>query len=264
MMIDIHSHILPGVDDGSKDMEMSMEMAKIYVENNIKKVIATPHYIEGIKNTSLKTNKLVLNKLIKNLRQEEIDLEVFLGNEVMISFNIIKDLKENKISTLNGTKYILIELPMFDIPIYTHDMIYELSIRGYQPIIAHPERNSLIGENPNLLLELIEDGALAQLNIGSIEGQFGNRIKRNAEILLEYNMIHFVSTDAHRSNMRTPDVKNSLRILKNIVSKEDFDLITYKNANYLLENREIQRKSPIRYKYKKSFFSKLVRKVGVF
>lgn len=263
-MIDIHSHILPGVDDGSKDMDMSVKMAKTYMENKIKKVIATPHYIEGIENNSLEDNKIILEALKNRLKEEEIDLEVFLGHEVMMSLDILKDLGENNIATLNGSRYILIELPMFDIPLYTEAMIYELLIKGYQPIIAHPERNRMIVENPNLLFKLIEEGALAQLNLGSIEGKFGRKIAETGQLLLKHNMIHFVATDAHRSNVRTPAVENSLKILKNIVSKEDFHALTFKNSKYLLENREIEKKSPIKYRYKVNFFNSFMKKVGAF
>lgn len=263
-MIDIHSHILPGVDDGSKDMEMSIEMAKIYIENNIKKVIVTPHYIEGVENNLSKDNKVILEAFKKRLKEEELDLQVFLGNEVMMSLDILKDIEEENIATLNNTRYILIELPMFDIPLYSRDIIYELLIRGYQPIIAHPERNRVIGDDPNILFELIEEGALGQLNLGSIEGKFGKKIAETGKLLLSHNMIHFVSTDSHRSNMRTPNVKKALNILKALVDKNYYELLTYKNANYLLENKEIEKRTPIRYRYKKSFLNSFIRRVGVF
>lgn len=259
-MIDIHSHILPGVDDGSKDIEMSIEMARIYEKNNIKKVIATPHYIEGVQNSTLEENKIALEALNHRLEEEQIDLEVCLGNEIMISLDILKDLEESNLSTLNGSKYILIEFPMFDIPNYTENILHELLLRGYHPIIAHPERNRSIGEDPNILFRLIEDGALAQLNLGSIEGKFGKKIKENAELLLNHNMIHFVSTDAHRSNTRTPNVANALNILRKIVSKEDYDRITYENANYILDNKDIKIKSPTMYKNKKNFFTSFFNK----
>lgn len=263
-MIDIHSHILPGVDDGSKDMDMSIKMAKIYVENNIKKVIATPHYVDGFENSLVEDNKIILRELLNRLKEEEIDLQVFLGNEVMMSLTILKDIEENNIATLNGSKYILIELPMSDIPLYTEDVIYKLLIKGYQPIIAHPERNRAIGEDPNLLFELIEKGVLAQLNLASIEGKYGSKIAETGELLLRHDMINFVATDSHRSNMRTPNVEKSLNILKNMVDEKDFNLLTYKNAESLLKNQDITRKSPIKYSYKTNFLYSFMKRAQVF
>lgn len=254
-MIDIHSHILPRIDDGSEDITMSIEMARMYVESGISKVIATPHHIEGSSYTSLEENKIALDELNEELIKEKIDLQVFLGNEIYISLKIIDDIKEKKAFTLNDTRYVLIELPMYDIPMYMEDMIYELLLKGYIPIIAHPERNSKIIEDPNILYEYIERGSLAQLNLPSLEGKYGEEIKSTAEILLKHNMIHFVATDAHTNRGRSPRAENSLDILKSIISKEDFDSLTYYNANNLLDNKDIEIKSPIKYKEKKDFLS---------
>lgn len=263
-MIDIHSHILPGVDDGAKDLDMSIEMAKIYLKNGIEKVIATPHYIEGTKNKTLDENKEILDKLIKKLKEENVELEVVLGNEVMISLEVLKGIEKERISTLNETRYVLIELPMFDIPLYLEDMIYELLLKGYIPIIAHPERNIKIIENPNILLKYINNGALVQLNLPSLEGKYGSEIKETSEILLKHKMVHFVATDSHRDKKRSPNVSDSLQILKNIVSKKEFENLTYKNPNLLWKDKDIKIESPINYENKKNFFNLFMKKIGVF
>lgn len=263
-MIDIHSHILPSVDDGSEDMLMSLDMARMYLENGIKKVIATPHYIDGKIATSLDENMATLEVFKGELYKEGLDLEVFLGNEVFVSMDIFKGILEEKLCSLNGTRYILIELPMFDVPLYVDNIIYELLLKGYIPIIAHPERNSKIIDNPNILYKYICKGALAQLNLPSLEGKYGGIVKTTAEILLQNNMIHFMGTDAHSNRRRSPNVSIGLEVLSSLISKEDFNKLTYGNAELLLENKFIDIKAPIKYQKNKSFFNLFKRKVGMF
>ena len=254
-MIDIHSHILPKVDDGSKNIEMSLSMARQYVENGIKHVIATPHFIEDSFNSDNLTNRLALEYLQEQLKLESIPLKVYSGNEVYISLKTIEDLISGKISTLNNSKYILIELPMYDIPIYTEDIIYGLLLKGYIPIIAHPERNSKIVNNPNILYEYIKKGALAQLNLPSLESMYGKSIQNCANIILEHKMIHFIGTDAHSNRNRSPKVKDSLVKLRKIVGEEEFIKITSTNGELLIRNQLIPINNPIKLLNKKNLFS---------
>lgn len=238
-MIDIHSHILPYMDDGSKDMEMSLRIAEIYVNNGIEKVIATPHYIDGGGKKSNEELRIGLEALKKELARAGIPLEVYPGNEVYIKPDLLDDLEKGKISTLNDSRYILIELPMNEIPIYVEDLIYELSIKGYVPIIAHPERYTKIIENPNILYRYISMGALAQLNLPSLEGFYGSRVKKAAEVLLNHKMIHFVGTDTHSNRRRSTEVLDSLDILYDLVGDEYFHQLTEGNAERVLKNMDM-------------------------
>lgn len=249
-MIDIHSHILQGVDDGSEDIAMSIDMAKMYLDNGIKTVIATPHYIEGSMGTSIGINKIAYENLKRELRNIGLELDIYLGNEIFISMNLINDLEKEKVSTLNGTKYVLIELPMFDIPLYVENMIFELLLKGYIPILAHPERNMKIMEDPNILYKYILKGALTQLNLPSLEGRYGSKVLMTAKILLKHQMIHFVGTDAHSNKGRSPRIKSAFNKLRSIVSEEDLHKITSENAKLLLKNENINIKMPIKYKMK--------------
>ena len=260
-MIDIHSHILPKVDDGAGDMEEAITMARIYIDNGIKKVIATPHYIDGYANSLKEENILVLEKLKEALNKEGLELEVYLGNEIYITMDIIDLLEEGKVSTLNNSRYVLIEFPMLDIPMYSESIIYELLLKGYVPIIAHPERNRNIIEDPNILYGFIEKGALAQLNLPSLEGVYGEKIKTTAEILLKHNMIHFVGTDAHSKDRRAPNVKNSLDLLLELVGETAFIEITYLNPLKVISDELISPNAPVRYKKKSGFLHFIKNKV---
>ena len=259
-MIDIHSHILPWVDDGAKDIAMSIDMAKMYLDNGITKVIATPHYIEGSRAISIEENIAALEELRKELLKEKLEIEIFLGNEVYISPNMLENIDNKKVCTLNNTRYVLIELPMNDIPIYVENVIYTLLIEGYVPIIAHPERNIKIMEDPNILYNYISKGALAQLNLPSLEGLYGNKVMMTAEILLKHQMIHFVGTDAHTNRMRSPNVQEALKILMSIVGRQSFQKFTCGNSKLLLENKIIDINPPMKYETKMRrylFLSKL-------
>lgn len=239
-MIDIHSHILPYMDDGSKDMEMSLKIAKIYVENGINRVIATPHYMDGVKYKSNEELRIGLEALKKELARAGIPLEVYPGNEAYIKPDLIKDLEEKRVSTLNDSRYVLVELPMNEIPIYVEDLIYNLLVKGYVPIIAHPERYTKICEDPNILYKYISMGALAQLNLPSLEGFYGSRVKNTAEAILKHNMIHFVGTDSHSNRYRSPNVAESLNRLYDLVGDEYFELLTEKNQESVLNDKPIE------------------------
>lgn len=254
MFIDIHSHILPNVDDGSKDMSMSIAMAELYLENGFKKVIATPHYIKGSMDNSFKDNKVALEILNESLFKKGLDLQVLLGNEIYVSLETIDDIFSGRVSTLNNSRYILLELPMHDIPLYMDSILFELGLKGYVPIIGHPERNAKIIEDPNILYDFIENGALAQMNLPSLEGRYGSQVESTANILLEHNMIHFIGTDAHRDEGRSPDVREVLNLLKGKMSQKQFEDMTYKNAELILVDKAIEVEDPIIYEAKRGIF----------
>lgn len=251
-MIDIHNHIIQGVDDGAKDLDMSLDMARIYLKNGIRKIIATPHYIEK-DSLSLKRNKKALEVLREALKANDLDLEVYLGNEVHISMDVLKDIEEKRVATLNGSRYVLIEFPMREIPIYAETVIYEMLIKGYIPIIAHPERYLKVQEDPSMLFEFIKRGALAQLNLPSLQGFYGKKVQETAKILLENKMIQFVGTDSHTNGRRSPEVKEALELLKDIVSSSQYRHLTEENANNILEDKVFTPPSPNEYKKRKLF-----------
>ncbi|NMB27005.1 MAG: capsular biosynthesis protein [Tissierellia bacterium] len=256
-MIDIHNHILPSVDDGAEDIDESIKMAKFYLKSGISRIIATPHYIEGAWNSTKVENQKALEKLKISLDENKLDLEIYLGNEIYITMDILNYIEKGIVSTLNDSRYILIEFPMLDIPLYTENIIYKLLLKGYIPIIAHPERCSRIIENPNILYNFLMKGALAQLNLSSLVGGYGVKIKTTAEILLKYRMIHFVSTDIHSKDDNFAEIESSLNILKNIVDGETFNNITYLNPSKVIEDIGIENYNPIKYqkRTKPSIFS---------
>ncbi|MCD1161117.1 tyrosine-protein phosphatase [Peribacillus frigoritolerans] len=202
-MIDIHCHILPGVDDGSLDIEESFNMAKKAVEEGITHIFATPHHLNE-KYVNVKSD--IMDRVVRlneSYQQENIPLTIHPGQEVRIHRDIFTSLDKEEILTLddNGT-YLLLELPSGKVPTYTKEVIYELLIKGITPIIVHPERNKELMGNHKLLFELVQEGALTQLTSGSIIGLFGKNVKSFSKKIIEHNLAHFVATDAHNIGTR--------------------------------------------------------------
>lgn len=258
-IIDIHSHILPGLDDGAKDMDMTMEMIRIYKKNGVNKLIATPHYVKNSSmSTSIEKNKEVLERVRQEIEIAGLDFEIFLGHEIYLCRDILDKLKSGKVATMNGTSYVFIELPQMDIPDYTRELIRELIDEGYRPILSHPEKNTLIIEDINIVYDFIEDGALIEVDIPSIYGNFGRDVRRASEELLKHKMVHFLGTGAHSSIRRTPRIDSGVEKIRNLIGEDLFKTLTYDNPKSLIEGEsiEIEEARP----YRKSMFFNLFRR----
>lgn len=250
-MIDIHSHILPGVDDGASKLTDSIEMGKLAVKEGIHTIMATPHYInEKYDNKKLDILQKVseLNEVFEN---ENISLKILPGQEIRLYSGIIEDYKKNILLSLNnGGRYFLIELPMTQIPRYTEQLLYDIQLEGLTPIIAHPERNQEIFENPTVLYNFVEKGALTQITASSISGRFGSKIQKLSLQLIEANLTHFIASDAH--NIKKRDFKMEKAFTK-IKKKFDLDTVDYfiHNSELLVQGKEIVKEQPRKIKKKK-------------
>jgi protein-tyrosine phosphatase len=201
-MIDIHSHILPGIDDGARTMEDALEMAKTAVNEGITAICATPHHRNG----RFENERTFIDKEVKHFKKEleicGIPLEVINGQEVRLYSELINDLEQNLLMPINNQNYLLVEFPSSSVPKYAADVFYELNLREYIPIIVHPERNSEIIEKPELLHKFIEAGALTQVTANSIIGNFGKKIMDFSFDLLKAKMVHVIASDAHNVSSR--------------------------------------------------------------
>lgn len=209
-MIDLHCHILPGVDDGAKTMEETIEMAKVAVEEGITHILATPHHM----NRDWINEKKDVIKLIETVQKEldsrMIPLTIFPGQEVRLYGEVLDDVKDDKILFVDEKRqYLLVEFPTSSIPAYTERLFYDLQSNGVTPIIVHPERNHIIIEHPNKLKNLIEKGCLTQLTAASFTGGFGKQIQKLSKKLIEANLIHFIASDAHNTTNRSFHMKEA-------------------------------------------------------
>lgn len=234
-MIDIHSHILYSIDDGARNKDEAIQLLKKYEELGFTEIILTPHYME---NTEYEATIETKNKLINEL-QKETNIKLYIGNEVYFSDKTLELFNKNKISTLNNSKYMLIELPLSNKLKDLEEMIYDLTVSKIVPIIAHPERYSYVQENINYLDNLKELGVLFQINYGSLIGKYGKKCQKTAKKLLKKNYISFVGSDIHRID-RTIDIEESIKKLKKIVKKQEIvDDLTINNIKKVIENKDI-------------------------
>ncbi|MCJ7691073.1 MAG: protein tyrosine phosphatase, partial [Clostridiaceae bacterium] len=167
-MIDFHSHILNGVDDGAKNLDMSLQMLKNAESEGVEYICATPHFITEEFEISREKYIEKLDKLVLASREENFSIKILSGLEIYMHPSLPKLYKEKKIWGINGSEYLLIELPMGQFPMYTEDIFYELMLLGAKPILAHPERNHKIMNNHDLIINLIKQGVFMQTNVGSL------------------------------------------------------------------------------------------------
>ncbi|WP_282033705.1 tyrosine-protein phosphatase [Metabacillus indicus] len=249
-MIDIHSHILPGVDDGASTSEEALLIAKAAVDEGITTIIATPHhqngkYING--KQSILKNVEALNKLLRN---ENIPLTILPGQETRIHGDLMSELETDVILPLNHTNYIFIELPSGHVPRYTEQMLFDLQLKGLTPIIVHPERNAEFIENPDLLYKLVSKGALTQITSSSITGHFGKNIKKFTMQLLEAQLTHFLASDVHSLKNRPFRLSEGYEILAKVFGQEAL-FVFRENAELLVRNQTVYKTDPSKIKKKK-------------
>lgn len=216
-MLDLHSHILPGIDDGAKDLGTALAMAGIAVGDGITTMVATPHFMEGeIDNT----RELVLAKCREYeqvLAKKNLPLKIIPGTEVYLSPNIPERMKRGELMTINDTgKYLLVELPMQSVPSWVEQVMFELNVLGVTPIIAHPERNGELAGDIELVARLVDKGCLLQINGGSLTGLYGKQIKKTADHLVKQGLFHFIGSDAHSAGGRSPRLKEEMAMLERL------------------------------------------------
>lgn len=209
-MKDIHTHILHGIDDGAKTIEESIEILKIASQNGVTDIVLTPHYIKDSKyNANNKVKKEKFNELKKELKENKININIYLGNEVYINEESISLYKE--ISTINNSRYILIELPLTTKYPLLDEYLYKLKKKKLIPIIAHPERYTSYYKDYDFFNKLKEKGCLLQGNIGSIYGSYGRKSKKMLKKMLKKNMIHLLASDTHtKTTIYQKNIKKDL------------------------------------------------------
>lgn len=235
-MIDIHSHLIPNVDDGAKSPEETIELIKEAREAGITDIILTPHYIINSYEQNAETLILLKDKLQQIINSENINVNLHIGMEVYITDNLVEILKQNKILTLADSKYLLMELPLNTNVQYLDMVIFRLIENNIIPIIAHPERYKFVQEDPSKVRELIDSGCLIQSNIGSILGIYGKKAKKIIKYLLKNDLINFIATDTHRKNTIYPLLQKGIKKIEKITGKEKAEELTNLNAQRILNN----------------------------
>lgn len=250
-MIDIHSHILSGVDDGSKDIDDSLDLARMAVKEGIRQIIATPHHKNGRYENKKQSVLSKVEELNIILEKQNIPLTVLPGQEPRIYGEILDDYEKGEILTLNdGGQYLFIELPSGHVPRYTEKLLFDIQMHGLVPIIVHPERNQELMEQPDLLYQLVKKGALTQITAASVAGFFGKNIKNFSLQLIDANLTHFVSSDAHDTSSRSFKMNEAFDVIEKKYGT-DMIYLFQDNAELLIEGKHVYKEIPARVKTKK-------------
>ena len=229
-MVDIHSHILNNIDDGSKSTTESINMLKGLYENGVTDVILTPHYVmDSFYQNSIETKEKLFNKLKEEIKTNNIPINIYLGNEIYIDKDI-KDKINKEALPLNNSNYILLEFPMNGIYNNSYGIISGLIERGYKVILAHPERYLTVKEDIKVLDEYKEMGVLFQSNIGSYFGDYGKTAKKTFKKLLKMKYISFIGTDSHSQNYNFKNIEKFRKKLSKVVDKNYLNDILEGNA----------------------------------
>lgn len=247
-MIDLHSHIIPNVDDGSKSIEETFQMIEEASKVGFSAIISTSHYIENSYESDAMERLAWVNALQEGLAKKNIDIKLFLGNEIYFTENMVKLLENGQAASINNSRYVLFEFPLNTKPMNIYDVIYDVMQNNYIPILAHPERYSFVQKEPELIYDLIESGVLMQANYASIYGYYGEKAKIIVQKFLENDYIHFLGSDVHKPNTIYPKIPIILEEIKEIVGEVKFEEITSYNQTLVLQNKKIEIDDPKHFK----------------
>lgn len=213
-MIDIHCHLLAGVDDGPATLDESLALVRSLIADGVKTVVATPHIYE----LALPVEKIEsrLTELRQQLVAEDLKLEILAGGEN--HYNV--QLTDMALHTIDSGRYLLLEFPPDGLPPSAAEIVFSLRTHGRVPIITHPERNGAMLRDPLRLQPLLEQGALAQLTAASLLGDFGSEVRQCARYLLKKGMIHFLASDAHGASWRVPRLGAGLAEAVRLIGRE--------------------------------------------
>jgi len=267
-MIDLHNHILPGLDDGAEVLEESIEMCRISFRDGIRTIVATPHILPGIYENNRPTILAKVHELneaikkfgvrssgfgVKNLdpmtqlpNDSITELEILPGADIHFSFDLLQRYENGEIVAVNDLgRYLMVEFEFQGIPYKAEEALFQLLTKGIIPIISHPERNFEIGHNPKRYYEMIRMGCLGQVTAMSLTGEFGPEIRQIAEKLVKKRLIHIIASDAHSAGRRPPILSSGVKAAEKIVGKKEAQKMVTEYPQAILEGRKPDVPDPI-------------------
>jgi len=239
-MIDIHTHILPSIDDGPETIEESIELCKVAANDGIKTIVATPHSKDGVYETKSVDILKTVDVLNLKLKENQIDIKILPGAEVHISEGLVENIKSGDVLTINnGGKFVLFELPFVFIPPGTDTFIFNLKANGIVPIIAHAERISAFQRNPELVDQLVKIGARVQINAHGLTRRANPRERKCAEWLLRNGLVHFIASDTHSLKGRPPILSAAVECASRIVGEVEARELVCHNPEQIINGLDI-------------------------
>ena len=239
-MVDIHSHILPGIDDGSPSWEVSLEMCRRAAADGVTIMAATPHMLDGVYNFDRPRALALVAELNQRLQAAGIALRVVPGGDVRVCPEMLEQVLQKQVCTLGDTgRYLLVEFPHDLMPTGSLEQMFALRVKGIQPIFSHPERNYAIQQRPEILREWVDMEVLLQVTAGSFTGAFGRVAEKLAWEMAKQGMAHIVASDAHDLERRAPGMSAARELLSECLSEEELKAAFELRPRYIIEGRNV-------------------------
>jgi protein-tyrosine phosphatase len=239
-MIDIHCHILPGLDDGAQTMDDAVAMARMAVDDGITTIVATPHHWQEHFTPTPQEIRRSVGEVQDRLTEEGLALKLLPGQEVMMAPNVPELLRRGDLTTLgDGGEYLLIELPTLSVPMCSEDVLLEIMSLGVTPILAHPEKNAVICKEPEMLQGLVQQGCLVQMDADSLLGPRWAGLGRAAANLLTASLVHILASDGHCPASRPPVLSPCADRAADIVSPQVVEDMTTRRPRELMQAAKV-------------------------
>lgn len=235
-MIDLHCHILPGIDDGSRSLEMSLEMARMAVDDGIEVTACTPHIYPGLYMNDAAGITAARDALQRSLDEHGIPLKLTIGADVHLVPGLIDGIRDGRVPCLHGTRYLLLEPSHHVAPPHFEDSVFSLVAAGYVPVITHPERLTWVEDHYDVFGRLVRQGAWMQITAGALTGTFGQRAKYWGERFLGEGLTHIIATDAHSAGRRAPVMSKAREIAERMLGREEAELLVRGRPQKILDD----------------------------
>jgi protein-tyrosine phosphatase len=236
-VIDLHNHILPAIDDGSPDLEHSLAMARIAVEDGIREIACTPHIYPGVYNNDADGIRQATEQLADVLKKEGIPLRLHFAADAHMASDMIDRLRAGTIPSFNSGRYFLLEFPHHVMVPNYRQFVFGLATAGYVPLITHPERLKWMDEQAYQdLRSMVKSGVWTQVTAGSLLGDFGKRARYWALRMLDEGLVHVLATDAHDANRRPPRMAEAVNVAAERVGKEEAARLVHDRPRAVLDN----------------------------
>ena len=240
-MVDLHHHLLPGLDDGSPDLATTLKMARMAADDGITHVVCTPHASSRYR-FDPERNQRLLGEVREAIADAGIRLILGAGCDFHLSYDNVRDALENpRRYTINGGEYLLIELPDYGLPPTLEETFYSLRVKGMTPILTHPERNPSLQQDDSRLRDWIRDGMLTQVTAASVMGLMGRKAQKMSEKLLADRWVHFISTDAHNISTRPPHMREAQDHVAARCGERYAQRLCTENPQAVFDNRPLAR-----------------------
>jgi len=257
-MIDLHAHILPGLDDGAKDLDEAVRMCLVAARDGITTIVATPHVPNGTYNTTPDVIFDGVRTLNAEIERGKIPLEVLPGADIHVHEHLDSLVKNREVLTVNDNmRYVMVEFPRHVIPPRYIEWMFHLTLAGFTPILTHPERNTAVHGKTDIVRNWVEKGGLVQLTAMSLTGDFGPEIRKCSEELLKYQLVHVIASDAHSAKRRPPVLSKAFKLASSLIGAEYAHKLVKEYPAAIIAGKHID--APEALPKKPGLFSRLLR-----